>query len=263
MNSRTLSATVGALFLLAATTLLNAQSETNIGDKYSNRYSKEVFTEADTDKDGYISREEAKGASRQVERDLYGSERFHAADRNGDDRLSPQEVNAYLQKERAQKESGSTKLKHQFGDETESPETPRTHEDIAEKYSDRYSKEFFMEADTDQDGYITREEAKAASRQTERELYGGKRFRAADLDEDGRLSREEVRAYRMKEMSQIKQRKGSEGTEGIEAGRKRASKQKRFEEASRKRENENPRMNTKQINAKKRRQTRDRYGAGD
>jgi uncharacterized membrane protein YgaE (UPF0421/DUF939 family) len=84
-----------------------------------------------------------------------------------------------------------------------------------EKYKDRYTKDLYEQADTNRDGYVSLDEARAASSDFEKNKLGEKRFNAADLNHDGRLSIQEARKYRLFEMSnknaaalKYKERKG-------------------------------------------------------
>jgi len=76
----------------------------NPGESYVNRYVSELFDEADTNNDDYVSWEEAKYASNQFERDIYGEKRFNIADRNNDGLLSREEAKEYVKKEKLHKE---------------------------------------------------------------------------------------------------------------------------------------------------------------
>jgi len=76
-----------------------AQRGAILHEKYEDRYTKEVFDEADADRDAFVSWEEAKEASRLAEREWFGRKRFNAADVNNDDMLSLEEMQNYQQKE--------------------------------------------------------------------------------------------------------------------------------------------------------------------
>ncbi len=215
MNTRSVITLLGISTLLMATAVLQAQE--NAGEKYLERYTKEVFEEADTNNDGYISREEAKAASNRIERELYGSKRFDAADIDGDGKLSMQEVGKYKKAEMSEKGMAAEMIQEKQGETEESTKSTLITSDTGEKYHERYTKEVFEEADTDNDGYISWEEARAASARIERDLYGSKRFNAADINGDGKLSMQEVGKYKRAEMShkssaidKTKRRKGTD-----------------------------------------------------
>ncbi len=65
-----------------------------------------------------------------------------------------------------------------------------------QEYKSRYSKELFDAADTNQDGYIDWDEARAFSKAIEQDPMGRKLFNGADVDNDGRLSVQEAKKYK-------------------------------------------------------------------
>jgi len=69
-------------------------------------------------------------------------------------------------------------------------------EEASQKYKERYTGDLFRDADVNNDGFVTLEEARAVSREVERDPLGKKRFNTADINNDGRLSPEEARKYR-------------------------------------------------------------------
>jgi len=70
---------------------------------------------------------------------------------------------------------------------------------VKEKYKDHYTKNLFEEADTNHDGCITWQEARAASHSFERGFRNKKRFLHADLNNDGCISLREAQKYRHQE----------------------------------------------------------------
>jgi Ca2+-binding EF-hand superfamily protein len=140
---------------------------------HSESYTKERFTAADTNGDGFLSKQEAAARSKRFE-GVRGGERFDAADTNNDGLLSFEEAAA---RKAAEKAGGADRA--------------------SEAHDKRYNRERFQEADTDGDGYVSRAEA-AADKQWADKL-GGKRFDAADADGDGKLSFEEAKEARMRE----------------------------------------------------------------
>jgi len=104
---------LGFIFTLTVALPLAAQQRT--GQKYKNRYTKDLFNEADTNHDGYISWAEAKSVSTQIERDRQGRKRFNAADLDNDGRLSPKEARKYKGFEVRHRDEGVLKTKRRKG----------------------------------------------------------------------------------------------------------------------------------------------------
>jgi Ca2+-binding EF-hand superfamily protein len=92
MKQRILIIALGLTFALTATIQLSAQETSQ---KYKNRYTQDLFNEADSNQDGYVTWEEMKSASKNIERNRMGRKRFNAADINNDGRLSIQEGKKY------------------------------------------------------------------------------------------------------------------------------------------------------------------------
>ena len=162
---------------LLATSLLGAGTVTYAVDAvqkgYNQKYSKDRFMEADTDGDGFLSKEEAAASITQFEGSA-GNQRFEKADSNQDGLLSLEEAAARKGKE---KEHGA---------------------EAARKAQDKhFNKDRFMEADADGDGFVTWEEAAATKGVAD--TFGGKRFTKADADGDGKLSFEEAKEAKMQE----------------------------------------------------------------
>jgi Ca2+-binding EF-hand superfamily protein len=276
MKWKILMMTTAAALLAAGPARLAAQDEAGVARKYADRYTKETFDEADADRDGFVTWEEASSIGSTAEKARFARERFDAADADGDGRLSTEEARTLRNKETSRKAEGAADAKQRAGEPSEGSKARSARDAVTGKYGDRYDKETFDETDTDRDGFISWEEAKGASSQAERDLFGRKRFEAADRDGDGRLSPAEARALREKETSRkehgsskAKRRKGygAAGSSGAaaasEEGRKRVSKRKRYEEASAKRQSDSPNLTKKQQNAKRRHRARTPSGVND
>ncbi len=92
---------------------------------------------------------------------------------------------------------------------------------VQQKYKSRYTKDLFDRADTNQDGYVDWDEARASSKAIEKDRLGRKRFNEADVDNDGRLSVEEAKKFKHFEIrhreegkAKTQQMKGTVGTGG-------------------------------------------------
>jgi len=92
MKQKILIVTLGLTFTLTATIPLAAQETSQ---KYKNRYTQDLFNEADSNQDGYVSWEEMKSVSKDIEMNRLGRKRFSAADINNDGQLSIQEAKKY------------------------------------------------------------------------------------------------------------------------------------------------------------------------
>lgn len=276
MGWKTLMTTMIAAMLATGATRLSAQDDTGVPAKYGDRYTKETFDEADADRDGFVTWEEASSIGSPAEKERFARERFDAADTDGDGRLSTSEARTLRNKEVSRKGEGAAGAKERAGETSSGSKARSVRDTVAGKYEGHYTKDTFDVTDADGDGFISWEEARNASSQAERDLYGRERFDAADRNGDGRLSPAEARTLRQKEAAaknrgtaKAKHRKGygpagsSAGAVPAEEGRKRVSKRKRYEEASGKRHSENPKLTKKQQNAKRRRRARTPSGAND
>ena len=276
MNWKMLSVLGAAAFLAAGSSNLAAQD--GAAGKYADRYTKDTFAEADTNQDGFVSWDEARSIGTDAEKTRFGRERFDAADADGDGRLSAGEAATLIGKETSQKGEGAGALKERVAESESGSKARSARETTSGKYMEHYTKDQFDAVDSDGDGFVSRAEAKGASSDAERELFGGERFDAADADGDGRLSPGEARTLRQKEMShkelgssKAKQRKAykdgdssgsGEGTANAD-GRKKTAKRKRYEEASAKRHHENPRVVRKEHNTKRRHRAHRPADVGD
>jgi Ca2+-binding EF-hand superfamily protein len=166
-----------AVFCCFAATMVGVGASTYAADSaqkaYDKHYNRDRFTAADTNGDGFLSKQEAAASAKGFE-GKRGSERFDAADTNRDGKLSLEEATARrsAEKERATEQSGAA-------------------------YNQVYSRDRFQEADTNGDGFVSRQEA-AADKMWADQL-GGQRFDKADTDGDGRLSLEEAKQAKMRE----------------------------------------------------------------
>jgi hypothetical protein len=95
--------------------------------------------------------------------------------------------------------------------------------DVSQEYKDRYNKEGFEKADTNNDGFVSLEEAVEATTDAEQGMIGKKRFESADVNNDGRLSPEEAREQRYFEISleedlgeRVKDKKGSPDVKNLQ-----------------------------------------------
>lgn len=171
MNKIMIVATAAAVVLSTAAVTVGAD---NAGGKnYQRGYNVERFNKADTNGDGFLTKEEA-GALMKGSEGYRGRDRFEAADTDKDGLLSMEEASAWKARE---KQHGT--------------ERAREAQDM------RYKRARFDEADTDGDGFVSREEASADKRAYD--LFGGKRFDRADKDGDGKLSLEEARQHKAAE----------------------------------------------------------------
>lgn len=137
-------------------------------------YNKARFEAADTNRDGFLSRQEA-AANMRVFEGTTGRQRFDAADTNNDGLLSLKEAKAYKQVE---KEDRGPALK--------------------KRQDKQYSQERFEAADANGDGFVSLEEANADKLWIE--AFGGaKRFKMADSNGDGKLSFEEAMQQKRRE----------------------------------------------------------------
>jgi Ca2+-binding EF-hand superfamily protein len=134
MKQRLFIALLSTFIVLTAAMSLPAQE--NVGHKYQDRYTKDLFNEADTNNDGYINWDEAKAVSAQVERDLFGRKRFNTADLNNDGKLSIIEVRKYKKAEISRKGAAVDKTKKKKG-----KGSTETEADVLEASSDEESAE--------------------------------------------------------------------------------------------------------------------------
>jgi len=179
--------------MVTAPLLAQEDAQQELPEKYKERYTGELFREADTNNDGFVSFEEAQAASREIERDPLGKKRFNEADVNGDGMLSPVEADKYTDFEVMAREKAATRAREE---KEVTPPLEEAQQEVSQKYKERYTGELFREADTNNDGFMSFEEARAASREIERDPLGKKRFNSADANDDGRLSPEEAKKYR-------------------------------------------------------------------
>jgi Ca2+-binding EF-hand superfamily protein len=98
MKSRFAVIALGALLTIGATASLMAQeakAREESSEKYQNRYTHDLFQQADTNHDGYVDFNEARGVSNDFEHSALGKKRFDKADLNHDGRLSFDEARKY------------------------------------------------------------------------------------------------------------------------------------------------------------------------
>lgn len=125
-----------------------------------------MFDRLDTNKDGVVSREEAKKAA---------DERFSRLDTNKDGAITEAEVKAAHEQRRAE---WAKKHEDKTGEKSASKDKPRH----GKRHG--HGKGFFAHLDANKDGKVTR--AEAAQLETER-------FNRMDANNDGKITREEAK----------------------------------------------------------------------
>ncbi len=150
---------LGSLLIFAGVETLAAQTDPpdkSLEQGYKERYTRELFDQADTNGDGYVSWSEARESALAIERDRAGRKRFAAADMNNDGRLSIMEAKKYKAFEVKHWQGATRKIKDEKirkrGDAVfESPargEQIRSRQQIREEERLRKRDDTVLESDT-------------------------------------------------------------------------------------------------------------------